>query len=279
MKIIKNLIFATFLVSSMSAGTINAISVIVNEEPITLFEIYKYSKQFKISKKEAIEVLIRQKIEDNEIKKRGITVNTFEVDNYMEKIARKSGINLYEYNNFLMSKNVNLDDYKDDIKNKLKKDKLYDDIFAEQRKDISTKDMKDFYGKNLDKFTRSSSYDVSIYTSSDRGELMSVIKNPMASSPGVQKEDRTLMASQINAKFNSILANTKEGYFTKIMTVGDQYASAFIKSKNGNDLIPFEEVKDNIYRLLNNQDRVAIINDYIEKLKASAQVDIIRSPV
>ena len=58
--------------SSASAAVVDGISIIINKEPITLYDIHKYSSRFNLSKKEALDVLVRQKLEESEIKKLGI---------------------------------------------------------------------------------------------------------------------------------------------------------------------------------------------------------------
>ena len=60
---------ATLLFSPASAGTLDGVSVIINKEPITLYDVFKYSQRFNISKKESLDILVRQKLEDSEIKK------------------------------------------------------------------------------------------------------------------------------------------------------------------------------------------------------------------
>jgi len=51
-KLFPRILMASTLISSLSfAGMVNGTAVIINKEPITLYEVYKYSEHFKIAKK------------------------------------------------------------------------------------------------------------------------------------------------------------------------------------------------------------------------------------
>jgi hypothetical protein len=52
----------------------------------------------------------------------------------------------------------------------------------------------------------------------------------------------------------------------------------YIKEKKDLKQIPYEEVKNNIYRLLSKQQEDKVIKDYFEKLKSSASIKVVRSP-
>ena len=65
---------AALCTTSLSAATIEGVAIVINKEPITLYDVYKYSKRFNIEKKEALDILVRQKLEESEIKKLDISV-------------------------------------------------------------------------------------------------------------------------------------------------------------------------------------------------------------
>ena len=121
---------ATLLFSPASAGTVDGVSVIINKEPITLYDVFKYSQRFNISKKESLDILVRQKLEDSEIKKLGITVDNFEIDQYIENLAISNNMNQYDFLNMIRSKNIEISEYKEDLKKKLQRDKLYKKIVS-----------------------------------------------------------------------------------------------------------------------------------------------------
>ena len=100
LKICVVLIFTTNL---SYAGLVNAISVIINNEPITLYEIYKYANKLHVSTKESLDVLIRQKLEDAQIKKLNISASDFEVESYIKKLATKNGISEFKFFEMLKS--------------------------------------------------------------------------------------------------------------------------------------------------------------------------------
>ena len=116
---------ATLLFSPASAGTVDGVSVIINKEPITLYDVFKYSQRFNISKKESLDILVRQKLEDSEIKKLGITVDNFEIDQYIENLAISNNMNQYDFLNMIRSKNIEISEYKEDLKKKLQSEQKF----------------------------------------------------------------------------------------------------------------------------------------------------------
>ena len=68
---------AMLSLSSANAALVDGVSIIINKEPITLYDIHKYATRFNLSKKEALDILVRQKLEDSEIKKLAISVDNF----------------------------------------------------------------------------------------------------------------------------------------------------------------------------------------------------------
>jgi len=52
----------------------------------------------------------------------------------------------------------------------------------------------------------------------------------------------------------------------------------YVREKKELSLIPYEDVKNNIYRMLSKQKEQKAIKDYFEKLKSSASIVVVRSP-
>lgn len=279
MKIIPRILLGASLCATLSfSGIITGVSVIINDEPITLYEVYKYSQKFKISKKESLDLLVRQKLEESQIKKFGIDADIFEVDQYIENLANNNGMSQYEFFNMLKSKNIKVDDYKEEIKAKIKKDKLYQKIFAGKLKSIDESEVEKFYKSNPEQFRQANSFDVTSYTSTNGNDLVAIIKNPMLQPSGVQIEDKEIPASALSNQLKALLNQTKDGTFSKITTIKNQKLMFFVKEKKDFITLPYDKVKQSIYRVLSQQKEQAILKDYFEKIKASATIDVVRSP-
>ena len=279
MKIIPRILLGASLCATLGfSGIITGVSVIINDEPITLYEVYKYSQKFKISKKESLDLLVRQRLEESQIKKFGINTDVFEVDQYIENIANKNGMSQYEFFNMLKSKNIKIDDYKKEIKAKIKKDKLYQKIFANKLKSIDESEVKNFYKSNPEQFRRANSFDVTSYTSTNGNDLVAIIKNPMLQPSTVKIENKEISSSELNNQLKALLNQTKDGTFSKITTIKNLKIMFFVKEKKEFVSLPYDKVKQSIYRVLSQQKEKAILKDYFEKIKASATIEVVRSP-
>ena len=89
-------------VGILSAGLVDGIALVVNEEPITLYDIDKKMLESNLSKKDAVSLLIDELLYEQELRKYNIEVDIFDVNNYIEKI-RKSSILIREKNHQLYS--------------------------------------------------------------------------------------------------------------------------------------------------------------------------------
>ncbi len=275
----KLLIVTTLFISNTSAGLVDGISVIINNEPITLYEIYKYSQKLKISKKEALDILIRQKLEDAQIKKLKIDATSFEVEKYIENIATKNGISVFEFFEVLKEKGIDEDEYKKDIKTKIKRDKLYRHILTSKSNNkINEKDLKKYYQKNLNNFIVAKEFKTVVYQSPNKDSLEKIKSNPMLKPADVTIEEKLFKSSNMDKNLESLLNNTKSGEFTPVFKLENKFTMFYLKEKIGIKEIPFERVKDYIYSLLKSQQDEKIINDYFEKLKSNVDIKVLRKP-
>ncbi len=274
----RTLVSASLFVTFGFSGILTGISVVINNEPITLYEIHKYSEQFNIPKKEAFNLLVRQKLEKSQIKKLGISADIFEVDKFINNLASKNGLNRYQFINMLKEQDIDIDKYKEEIKAQIKRDKLMRSIYRDKIKEIEEEELKAFYEENLDEFKTANNFIVSIYSSQNPENLKAIQNNPMLSFPDVKVENKTIEAGSLNPKLKGLLNSTKQGSFTQILTIQNTPTMFFMKEKKGSTHIPFEDVKNNIYRVLSKKKKDEAVKDYFEKLKASAIIHVLRPP-
>ena len=155
---------AALCTTSLSAATIDGVAIVINKEPITLYDVYKYSKRFNIEKKEALDILVRQKLEESEIKKLDISVTNFDVDQAIETLAISNNMSQFDFINMIKSKNIDIAEYKEELKNKLKRDKLYRHILSAKAQQVSDGELKAYYNENQNEFSQASSFDVTVST-------------------------------------------------------------------------------------------------------------------
>ena len=275
LKICVVLIFTTNL---SYAGLVNAISVIINNEPITLYEIYKYANKLHVSTKESLDVLIRQKLEDAQIKKLNISASDFEVESYIKKLAAKNGISEFKFFEMLKSKGIKEDVYRKDVKKKIEQEKLYSRIFSGKNTIVDEKALKSYYKTNKAKFITAHAFSTVAYEGSSKASLEKIRKNPMLSIPGIRAKQVQFQSGKMNGNLENLLNQTKSGEFTPVLKMGKNYTMFYIKEKNGVTTAPFTKVKDYIRSLLTSQKEKAAIDDYFKKIKSTADVKVLRKP-
>ena len=264
--------------SIVTAATLDGVSVIINKEPITLFDVFKYSQRFQISKKEALDILVRQKLEDSEIKKQGISVDGFEVDQHIDKLAINNQMSTYDFLNMLRSKNIDTLEYKEEIKKKLQRDKLYQKIVRDKMKQLSDGELLAYYNENQNEFSQAASFDVSIYTSANQQSLTTIQNNPMSAMSDVELKDTTFEATKMDQNLAGLLNKTPVGKFSSVVKTDQGYVMFFVKNKHDVKAISFDNAKNYIYGKLADGKGKQSIDDYFEKLKSSANIQVVRAP-
>ncbi len=276
--LLKIFVLVVFMATFSVAGLVNAISVIVNNEPITLYEVYGYANKFKISTKASLDLLIRQKLENAQIDKLNIKVSDFEVENYIKKLAEKNNISEFQFYEMLKAKDIKKDDYKKDVRQKIAKEKLYSKIISSKNMKIDKKEVKRYYETNKNQFVRASSFKVATYQSKSKKSLEKIRSNPMLSVQGVKAKQESFISGKLNPKLEGLLNQTKSGEFTPVLNTGKEFTMFYIKEKDGVKTLPFKQVKNYIYSVLSSKKEKAAIDDYFEKLKSVADVKVLRRP-
>lgn len=269
---------ATLLFSPASAATIDGVSVIINKEPITLYDVFKYSQRFNISKKESLDILVRQKLEDSEIKKLGISVDNFEVDQYIENLAISNNMSQYDFLNMIRSKNIEVSEYKEDLKKKLQRDKLYKKIINTKMQQMSDGELQAYYNDNLHEFSQASAFDVTIYTSANQQSLAAIQSNPMSAVSDVGLQEGRIDAGKADPQLLALLNKTPKGKFSSISKSDSNYVMFFVKEKHNVQSVSFADAKNYIYNKLGEGKEQKAIEEYFEKLKSSANIQVVRAP-
>ncbi len=90
--------------------------------------------------------------------------------------------------------------------------------------------------------------------------------------------DEKIETKNINPKLLYILNKTKEASFTPVITIADNFATFYIKKKLNIKTLPFDEVKQEIFAKLADKREKEIIREYFDKIKAEANIRMIRKP-
>ncbi len=276
---LKVYILSMFLTAAtLYGGLVDAVSIVVDDQPITLFEIYKAEKQLGLSKEKAVEYMIKQKLKDEELKRLGIQVDEFDINQEIEKIAKKNGIDSLKLRAIMTKRGVDWEDYKKQVKEKLLQDRLYEQILSTKIQPPSEATLQEYYKLHINEFSIPEAIQVIQYSAPDRKSLKEAIANPMAAIPGVTRNAQTIRSDQLNQQLLFLLTQTPKGKFTQIIPVKGQFVVFYIQDFINPHPMPFEQVKQQVYAKWMEKKRKEAIKSHFEKLRAAANIKVLRAP-
>ena len=273
----RNLLFVFLLSATVSfAQMVNGIALVVNDDPITLYDIEKRAVEKGISRDKAVSELVDETMFEQQIAKYNITADIFDVNNYLEKIAKSNGMDLYTFKSIIKQKYKDYSRYEEQTKENIKRQKLTDRIVRGNLKIATEEDLKIYYENNPNMFQMASKVRVIQYASTSKADLNNAINNPMANVEGITRAPLELDQNSINPQLRYILNETKVNQFTPIFTSNKQFVSLLVKEKLGSKTLNFADVKDRIFNIIMQDREKKYLKDYFEKLKLSADIKIVR---
>ena len=271
-------LFLTLLVSSgiSFAGIVNGVALTVNDQPITIYDIDKTVSINKISKNEAVGLLIDKALYEQAVSQNNITADVFDVNEYIEKLAKANGMDLYSFKAIVKQKYANYADFEEEAKDAVIRQKLIQKIVKGQLAVATQEDMELYYEKNKGQFSTSKAYEVTQYTSKNKASLANAINNPMVIAADVEKTSLKLGVQSLQPQMQFLLNETKLNTFTPIFTANKQFVSLFVIRKEGTTSLDFETVKAKIFNDMMSLREKKYLKDYFEKQKLTADIKIVR---
>ncbi len=271
-------LFLTLLVSSgiSFAGVVNGVALTVNDQPITIYDIDKTVSINKISKNEAVGLLIDKTLYEQAVSQNNITADVFDVNEYIERLAKANGMDLYSFKAIVKQKYANYADFEEEAKDAVIRQKLIQKIVKGQLAVATQEDMELYYEKNKGQFSTSKAYEVIQYTSKNKASLANAINNPMVIAADVEKTPLKLGVQSLQPQMQFLLNDTKLNTFTPIFTANKQFVSLFVIRKEGTTSLDFETVKAKIFNDMMSLREKKYLKDYFEKQKLTADIKIVR---
>lgn len=258
-----------------SAQMINGIAAIVENEPITLYEVYSLKEQLRASEQDALNLLIRDRLEDAQIKNLNISVTPFELNDRIESIAKQNGMTNSQFRSSIQAHGMDFLEFKNNIEKKMLQEKLYKSILAEAGKNVNEQKAKMYFDANPDKFKVFSTAKVVLYRAKNPEELEAQKTSPSLLS-SVQTQELSLDYQSIDPRLAAIISGTNNGEFTQILQGADSFDMFYVKEKIGSYTPSFADVKDNVINELYQGEQEKLMADYFDKLRAKAKIQILR---
>lgn len=271
----KYLISFLFSLSLANAGLVNGVSVVVNDEPITLYDIDTVMQEQGLSRNDAVKSLIDKVIYEQQLKKENITVDIFDIDNYIAKLAAQNKMSTLEFK-AIVKQQQDYEKFTQDIKQRLLHQKLVTKVARGNIKIATDDDIKIYYENNKQLFTIADEIDVVAYVSKNRDLLLQAMDNPMLKDAMLASQDITFKQAEVNPKVKYILNNTGVNHFSNIFAQSGNYNMFLVKNKRGIKTLALEDVKEQIFQNIMQQREQDFLDQYFETQKITAEVKVYR---
>jgi parvulin-like peptidyl-prolyl isomerase len=275
----KILLTLLFTIISLKAQIIDAIAIDVDGEPITTLEIEAVQRKLNISKRAAIEALIKDRLEKVVIERANIQVTPQEIEAKIDQMAQARGLTREQIRSALAKKGLSWEAYKKQLSVGIKKEKFFLKNIVSTIPRPTDEELKLYYETHKDSFTSSSpTMQISLiaYASNSSKKLQEVMQNPMRVVEGVERKSMLVGSRDMNPQLFNLIKNTPEGGFTKPINTGRNFVTYFIKSKSNQGFTGFEAVKNEVAMAWLQEERVKATKNFLDKLKNSANIRIIR---
>jgi len=268
----KKILIASLVFISLNAKIVDKIVAVVNNNPITSYDVKSIQNQLHINKNQALNILIDKTLINSEIEKRGISVDDYEIDDAMRKIAKRNNMSLFEFQNILTQKGE-LKEFEKKLKENLLKQKLFSEIVSSKLK-IDPKEIKNYYENHKNEFSVFQNIQVVKYASNNPEILKELSHNPYFNNTNLVVTTSTYSYNQLPLDKLYLFKNTKVGQFTPIINSGLNYVRYFISEKKGKVYLPFNQVQNIIAQKMITQKRNEILKEYFDKIKNRADIKI-----
>ncbi len=271
------LLLSLLIFSSLSfAQMVNGVALIVNDEPITIYDIEKTVSEQKINKNQAVSLLIDKILYKQVIKKNHVSVDIFDINTYAEKLAKANNMDIYTFKNIVTEKYGDYSIFEEDAKKAIIRQKLIEKLIKGKLKVATEEDIKIYYDNNKNKFQTADKYEVVQYSSRMKTSIVSTIKNPLVANQEVKQNAFILENDSLTPQLQYLLNVTKAKSFTPIFRINNEFTTMFIMKKTGQNVLNFETVKSKIFNQIMETREKKFLKEYFEKEKLTADVKIVR---
>lgn len=256
---------------------VDGVAVLVNGEPITLFEIQKRAQTEKISQKDAREKLISDRLKDAETARLGIKITDEIAQKYIESIAEQNGVSISQlFAQVRLQEGKNEEEFVSVIKDQLKNQQLIQYVLLQHNSPTNATEMKNYYENHKDEFAIPKTVALRQFRSRDRARLEKNMQNPDEIFPGVEQFRQDLATDEMPPQLLDIVIDTPEKNFTKIVENGDIFVTIFIEKKLDVRVLGFDEAREMIAQKIAKNRTSRVLDDYFQKIRAKADIKTIR---
>ncbi|PHS34682.1 MAG: hypothetical protein COA92_01980 [Sulfurovum sp.] len=254
------------------AKMIDGIALIVEGEAVTTAEIRAVQTQLDVSKEQAIDLLIQDRLQKAAMK--DIEISEESIDAKITEIAEQNDITIPKMQKILLEQGTKWVKYRKSIKESLKKSKFFQKEVLASIPTPSEDELKLFYNSHKELFTIPTSIAVTEYSSPSKDKIDVFLKTRKAKNV----KSRTLIkyTKDLETSILSILMQTQNGNYTRPINAGDRYIVYRVNEKKGETTMPFEMAKGAVGAKWKEQQQSKALKDYFEKLRTRADIQKVR---
>jgi parvulin-like peptidyl-prolyl isomerase len=254
------------------AKMLNGVAMVVNGEAVTTSEITTVQRQMQVSKQEAIDMLVQDRLQKSAMKK--ISIPESDVDLKVEQIAAQNNLTVPKMQKLLKQQGTSWSRYRKSIKESIKKQKFYRETVAATVKRPSEDEMRIYYENHKKDFMMPTSISMIEYSSPSEAAMKKFLETK--NTKGIRQRSVQKNTKNINSALLGTVLQTQDGSYTRPFNAGDKYISYKIISKNGQKSMSFDEAKGAVAGRWRQQQQGKALKDYFEKMKTNADIQIIR---
>ncbi|WRG80435.1 SurA protein [Helicobacter pylori] len=262
--------------NTLEDKVVGGISLLVNGSPITLYQIQEEQEKSKVSKAQARDHLIAERIKNQEIERLKIHVDDDKLDQEMAMMAQQQGMDLDHFKQMLMAEG-HYKLYRDQLKEHLEMQELLRNILLTNVDTSSETKMREYYNKHKEQFSIPTEIETVRYTSTNQEDLERAMADPNLEIPGVSKANEKIEMKTLNPQIAQVFISHEQGSFTPVMNGGGgQFITFYIKEKKGKNEVSFSQAKQFIAQKLVEESKDKILEEHFEKLRVKSRIVMIR---
>jgi len=271
-KTLLHLILLITLTATMQAKMVDGIACIVDGECITSAEIHAIQTQYSIPKKEALNLLIQDRLQKSAM--RNIVIDEKVIDSKISSIAAQNNLTVPKMQKILKEQGTSWEKYRSSIRNALKKEKFFQEHILNSIPEPSEDELKLYYTNHKEQFAVPSTVNLIEYSAKSEQKMKDFLRTK--NTKKVKSHKVTKSTKDLNPTLLSTILQTQNGSYTRPFNAGDKYISYKVLSKNGEATMPFESARGAVTAVWKKQQQTKAVKDYFEKLKTNADVQYIK---
>jgi peptidyl-prolyl cis-trans isomerase SurA len=260
------------LFSFAQAKMVDAIALVVEGEPVTTAEIRALQTQMSVSKQEATNLLIQDRLQQSAMK--NIAISEEAIDERISGIAAQNNLTVPKMQKILKGEGTPWSKYRKNVRDAMKKEKFYQENVVNSIPEPTEDELRLYYNNHREQFIAPKEVNLIEYSASTEQKMKDFLQTK--NTKNIKSKSVTKSVKSLNPALLGAILGTQDGSFTRPFNAGDRYISYKVLSKTGQVTMPFESALGAVTARWKQQQQTKALKDYFEKLKTNADIEYIR---